>query len=386
MTQKLLSIVVPTKNRAKYLYSLIELCSLFKSNDFELVIQDNSDDDQIARHLKNRKFDFIVYNYNPAPMPVIKNSELAILNSIGKYVCFIGDDDLLSEKIIDFVSYMDENQIESAIFHRAIFNWPGMKFVKHKFPNLIIKKFKGKLYRINVQEAFSNLLKHGATSLSSVPQLYHGVVRRDLLDKVFANAGTYFPGPSPDMAVAVALSYFVNSHVFFDVPLVSSGKSPLSAAGLGAKHEHKGNLRDMKFLPVDIEEKWDKRLPKIWTGQTIYAESALEAMKALNKDMDVRKFNFKYFFAAFDTFNPDYKDLTQSLEKEHNIKTIEYYIYRLLIFLHRSEVFIQNKLLLQFHLGGVLIDNIENTVQAQMAIEKEINKTIPCLFEKLHEE
>ena len=39
----LLSIVVPTKNRYYYLKSLIKLVQSFNSNEIELVVQDNTE-------------------------------------------------------------------------------------------------------------------------------------------------------------------------------------------------------------------------------------------------------------------------------------------------------------------------------------------------------
>ena len=44
MKSPLLSIVVPTKNRYYYLLKLIELVESIGSPELELVIQDNSDD------------------------------------------------------------------------------------------------------------------------------------------------------------------------------------------------------------------------------------------------------------------------------------------------------------------------------------------------------
>lgn len=384
MEGKLLSIVVPTKNRTKYMISLIKLCNLFNRDDFELVVQDNSDTNELAKFLDNNRFSFVVYNYDPTPMPVIRNCDLAIKNSNGKYVCFVGDDDLLSKYLIDFVSYMDKNDIETAIFRVAIYSWPGMLYMRHKFPNLIIRSFTGKLTYVDVNKMFDSFLKHGATGLSFLPQLYHGVVRRDILDKVYDNTGTYFPGPSPDMAIAVALSYFVKSHVLFDMPLVSSGKSPKSAAGLGAKHMHKGALREMAFLPPDIEQRWDHRIPMIWTGATIYIESALEAIKVLKREKDIERLNFPYFFASFDSFTPEYKNLSSPLKREQNINSVLYYCYRIKIFLKRVKIYLNNKLLLHLKTGGYLFDNIDNTVEAQAIIDSVIDKECPYWLNELN--
>lgn len=377
---KLLSIVIPTKNRYTYLFSFIELCATFSNRDFELVIQDNSDDNrEILEYLSKGAYDFVAYHYDPSPLSMSENSELAVQHAQGRYICFMGDDDLLSEKLVDFVAYMEQKNIDSAIFQLAQYNWPGVVHKAHRFPNLVIYAFDGQMRRINVQREYRRLLRTGAVSLEHMPQLYHGVVRRTVLDQVYAACGTCFPGPSPDMAVSVALSQLVKKHVRFVVPLISSGASPKSSAGLGARHMHKGDLKSVSFLPKDIEEKWDERIPRVWTGPTIYAQSAFEALKATGREKDIDRFNFAYFLAFFDTFCEDYRELSKAYRKENKVNGLLYGWYRICIFALRGFKFVSNKLLLTIQLGGMLVDGVSNTLLAQQRIDEEIEK-VPLPF------
>lgn len=371
----LLSIVVPTKNRQVYLKSFIDLYSTFDKDNTELVIQDNSDNESdIPQYIQKYKKHNIVYNYIKEPIPVIENSELAILHSQGKYVCFMGDDDLLSKYIVEVVKHMEKSDIESAIFTKAIYSWPGMEFKAHNFPSLNIPSFSGRIDYFDPSKEYEKLLYRGAIELGHIPQLYHGVVKRSILDNVRKKTGTYFPGPSPDMAIATSLSKYVSKHVFIDAPFVSSGKSPRSAAGLGAKHEHKGELKSISFLPLDIEEKWDKRLPFVWTGPTIYAQSAIEAIRAIGCERDLERFNFSYFYAYFDTFCKEYSKQSKDAKANVHLNMLTYYIGRITVFCKRLIVFLKNKALLKFHVGGTLVDNIPNCVEAQAIIDRELEK------------
>ena len=232
----------------------------------------------------------------------------------------------------------------------------------------------GQMRRINVKREYRRLLRTGAVSLEHMPQLYHGVVRRSILDQVYAACGTYFPGPSPDMAISVALSQFVKKHVRFNVPLISSGASPKSSAGLGARHMHKGELKSVSFLPKDIEEKWDERIPRVWTGPTIYAQSTFEALKASGREKDIGRFNFSYFLAFFDTFCEDYRELSKAYRKENKVNGLLYGWYRICVFTLRGFKFVSNKLLLTIQLGGMLVDGVPNTLLAQRRIDEEIEK------------
>ena len=376
MDELLLSIVVPTKNRTKFLISFAEMCAQYKCSDFELVIQDNSDDNrEIAGFLKEKGYPFVSYYYNDSKLSMSENSNLGISNAKGKYICFMGDDDLVSGKIIEFVRYMDRNNIEAAVFNRASYYWPGVRFKIHKFPNLVIPHFSGAVLPLNAQDEYLKLLHRGATSLGNIPHLYHGVLKRKLLQKVKEECGTFFPGPSPDIAVAVAVSKYVQTVVYCDAPLVSSGVSPKSSAGLGAKHMHKGDLKTISFLPDNIEEKWDKRIPMTWTGPTIYAESTFEAMRAIGREQDIDKqFNFPYFYAFFDVFCSENKAMTAEIMKRDAVSRVRYLLSKTGILAMRGSVFAKNVLLLKCHLGAKLFDNIDHTCEAERIIDKEINQ------------
>ena len=176
------------------------------------------------------------------------------------------------------------------------------------------------------------------------------------------------------MAISVALSQFVKKHVRFNVPLISSGASPKSSAGLGARHMHKGELKSVSFLPKDIEEKWDERIPRVWTGPTIYAQSTFEALKASGREKDIGRFNFSYFLAFFDTFCEDYRELSKAYRKENKVNGLLYGWYRICVFTLRGFKFVSNKLLLTIQLGGMLVDGVPNTLLAQRRIDEEIEK------------
>ena len=91
MSKPLLSIVVPTKDRYQYLKVLISLIDSFKSDEIELVIQDNSEDNKdFLLFLSEGDYSFINYNYTKGQIPMSTNSDKAILNSNGEYICFIG--------------------------------------------------------------------------------------------------------------------------------------------------------------------------------------------------------------------------------------------------------------------------------------------------------
>ena len=374
MKQKLFSVVVPTKDREQYLLSLIKLFISFQNEDMELVIQDNTvDNSSVTAFLQNQEPKNIIYNYIPDNLTVVENSDLAIKASSGKYVCFLGDDDLLSERSYSFVKMMDEEGIDSAIFNVAKYYWPGTKFVAHEFPNLIIYNSKPSMYKIDVDKEFNYLLEHGAYTLRYMPKVYHGIVKRSVLDQVYEKTGTYFPGPSPDMANSVALAQFVTKHIYCDIPVISSGTSPKSTAGLGSEHKHEGELKKKAFLPSNIEERWDSNIPKVWTGPTIYAQSALEAIRALSISEAEDKFNYNYHYAAFISFCPEYRKMFFIQKKQFKkCNYIGLTIALLSIFFLRAHRFIKNIILSRFGKGATIYNGVSDTIIAEQYIDEKI--------------
>lgn len=374
MESKLLSIVVPTKNRYEYLESLIRLIESFNNSDIELVIQDNSDDNsRILTFMKSMKVRNTVYNYFQGDINVVKNCDMALSNSTGKYVCFLGDDDLISYKVYDYVKFMDKNKIESSVFEVATYNWPGIVYKIHAFPSLIIRKSKNKIIKIDVHDEFNNLLEKGATTLGKMPRVYHGIIRRDKLQEIYNISGTYFPGPSPDIANSVALVKVIKNHVYCDFPIISSGKSPKSTAGLGAKHKHTGELKDIRFLPKDIEERWNIEIPKIWTAATIYGQSAIEAMNAVGLKERIEDLNFNYLYAYFVSTNTNYIDLFKIFKKKAEYyKSSKFYYYMIRIFCMRVKTFIKNILFIKLKLGAKIYEGVIDTVEAEKIIDNYI--------------
>ena len=101
---KLLSIIVPSKNRAMFLKSFVLNYCYCENDEMELIIHDNSDDDsEITNFLKECSSNTVRYFHTNDALSMTENSEMALKYSQGEYVCFMGDDDLFSSRLFAFV-------------------------------------------------------------------------------------------------------------------------------------------------------------------------------------------------------------------------------------------------------------------------------------------
>ena len=116
----LLSIVVPTKNRVETLRILVESLLAWKADNFELIVHDNSDEDnhfadEITKYSDDCR---LRYFHVREPLSAIENCDLAVHHARGEYVSFIGDDDGVIRQTLDVVAWMKKHSVD-ALYCRA---------------------------------------------------------------------------------------------------------------------------------------------------------------------------------------------------------------------------------------------------------------------------
>lgn len=298
MPRKLLSIVVPTKNRYYYLKYLIRLVSNMHTDEIELVIQDNSDDnEEFLQYLKENEHGFIRYNYMKGQIPMSDNSDLAVLNSTGEYICFLGDDDGFTKYLLEGVHWMKDEGIEAVRPAEITYSWPDAP--QGKSAEMSHYSFTGKVTFVSAYQELIKVLKSGIQNRGNMPMAYHSVVSREALDKVYNVAGTYFPGNSPDISNAVALSLVVKKFALVDIPWSYSGNSAYKGGGVFARGNSAPAITDIPWFRPNVEERWCKKIPRIASGSNIWADSVIESLNKMHREDLVGLINFKELYANF---------------------------------------------------------------------------------------
>lgn len=322
----LLSIVIPTKDRQKYLIPLLKTLNTFKRNDFEVIIQDNStNNDEIVEYLNSINDYRFKYHYIKRNLSIIENSNHAVLNSSGKFITFIGDDDGIIPLLLDYIDYIDANNIDALLPKCADYRWPD---IKHKYKQLnqngvvTYYKLNKKATLICPKRELMKSIRSGGFSLFNMPRLYHGVVSKEILEIVYKINGTYFPGPSPDMSSSVSIALNINRCLYVKLPLIISGKGYNSSTGQGLRKLNVKKITDVPWLPEDTLISWDKNIPKIWTGQTIWGESLIRSLDSNGRKDLVEKFNYSALYGNLLAKNPHLYKLIIPYIKLKNILSI----------------------------------------------------------------
>lgn len=285
----LLSIVIPTKDRYGTLIPVLQaLVKDFADSDVEFIIQDNTNVNiEILLFVSELNCDRIKYFHIPIQISVTENCDEAVKNSQGRYLIMIGDDDYVLPQIINAVNWMEENGIECLNSNTATYFWPDLSFkyqtgVSKSATLLVTTPVKKTYKKIDALAELQKVIKSGGTDFANLPRLYHGIVKRTVLESIYNQCQTFFPGPSPDMANSSALAIFTKEYAIYNFPFSISGKSTSSTSGMGVNHTHVGNLDDKPFLDKKLLKQWDVKIPYFWSGDTIYAQSLSHSLRLCN--------------------------------------------------------------------------------------------------------
>ena len=199
-----------------------------------------------------------------------------------------------------------DNNVDSLVGNiNANYRWagtgaPNTFFTKMTDGTLTILDFDGKAKVIDVEDSFDRLMKNGCTNYLefSFPKLYHGIIRKSVLEKIKQETGTYLKGLSPDIYSAISLACHVNKLIVIDYPLSIPGVCGQSTSITeGQLKKHSKKLEDAPHFRDRGDYQWSKEVPKIYCVQTIWADSGFAALREMKRTDLIEKFD-KYMLYA----------------------------------------------------------------------------------------
>lgn len=295
----ILSVVVATKNRVPYCIACIESFLSFSETDIQIIIQDNTDNLELKSFISENINDKrLKYRYTPPPFSSIDNFNAAIELATGEYVCMIGDDDAILPDLIKISRWAYKNNIDSISPKNIInYRWPD----KNNLGGYIdIPNFTHRHEKVSLDKQLILFLKQGCAKIYrnyGLPALYHGLVRRKCLEEIKLKTGHYVGGLSPDSYSAVALTQTINNHLIIDSPLTIAGACPESTTSQGITGTHRGLLENAPHFRDRENYIWLKDIPKFYSVETIWSESALRALYELKKFNLISNFSNVYLFS-----------------------------------------------------------------------------------------
>lgn len=376
----LLSVVVPTHNRSKYAYHCISTILSIDDSRFELIVSDTSTNDllyELLNKFPNRLIDNprLKYFRPLEKLDMTGNHNFAISKSNGEYICLIGDDDTITIDAIYAAEWAKNANVE-IISPQIMTNyvWPDFKsltFGDSHSARLYIPRYLGKMKKVESKFAIDIFLSNASQGTDNLPKIYHGIVKKSLLDKIHLTAGNYFFGSSPDVSGAVALSLCSSSFIRVSYPLTIPGASGGSNTGRSALNQHKGELKDEEQTNSFSISGWSEFIPHFFSVETVWAHAAIETINKIEIGL-LEKFNFAKLIALCQIKHPEYNSqINHSISKiivlknTNSIKfSFEIQIQKILYFINRFRYILFRALIPTAAGGRKYIKNIENIENA----------------------
>lgn len=383
MSKPLLSVVIPTHNRSDYaVYSIQSILSL-DNQDLELIVTDTSENSDLAIAVSKINDARLVYHHVDAPLSMIENHNLAMSLATGKYVCLIGDDDTITADALNAARWAASHDIGIIAPHVvANYAWPDFKskyLGSSHAGRLYIRKGFGKVLLRQSKKDLIAALKRGALGTEGLPKIYHGIVRRELMETIKTRSGAYFHGSSPDVSGAVSLAIVSDSYIEIDYPLTLPGASGKSNTGRSALKKHKGTLENDSHTKRFKNLDWPPVIPRFTSVETVWAQSVFQTIKQMDATL-LNHYNLYEIYAAcllrHQDFKPSILDAMQALKSERSLSFNQFYILLVSSLLHNSFVtlatFIKRAMKPTAAGGRDYIDKISNIHEAQSALASEL--------------
>ncbi len=298
MDAPLVSVIVPTKNRQFYAEKTVRQIADLKI-DIEIIVQDNSDNNSLCHQLIDLIHGGrINYSYNPSPMGISSNYNLAAERATGKYLCAIGDDDGVLPTITECALWMEENEIDAVKPARTVAFYYPKNVSKFHSARLSYEKNTGRYLFSNPEAGVIALLDDGGAGYleKNVSGSYHGLVSMKAMRKVKEITGEFYGGLVPDMYSVICLSVLPGIRfAVLDYPITIMGVCPSSGAARCNIHRKTvPKLEDSPHLKAVPSYQWSEIVPKYYDGLTVWAETMIYSLRKMNREDLISRYYNEY--------------------------------------------------------------------------------------------
>lgn len=335
----LLSIAIPTHNRARYAIPAIQSILAIADPRLEVVVSDTSTTGELAACMADRCNAWVTdprlnYFRSQDKLDMTGNHNAAIAAASGEYVCLIGDDDTITADALLAAAWAKNKGIE-LIAPNVVTNyvWPDFRSrylgSAHASRLYFAKRF-GDMQVHDSSLALASALHDAAQGTMGLPKIYHGIVKRSVLERIRELSGAYFHGSSPDVSGAIGLALCSQSFVVVDYPLTIPGASGGSNTGRSAMNTHKGKLSQESQTKGFETGGWSQGVPRFFSVETVWAHAALETILRITPHQ-VAAFNFARLIAVCRVLHPEYAS-----EIDHATAEIEHIVGSTKAMLHEK--------------------------------------------------
>jgi glycosyltransferase involved in cell wall biosynthesis len=309
----LISVLVPTRNRASYLSSLISIIEKCPDARIEFLVSDNSDQLGVTPSSVGN----VTYLRPERVLNMTDHWNYLFNKASGKYVTFVGDDDaFIPSALVDLCDTLEHTDPDLVWTETAGYGWPTPGIDGNFFQRIKLKN-----ERISLENAREQILKLESLDLP-IPYNKALVKRKVILHFLENHPGeNFFSSRVPDVNAGVKVLFLSESQFVFNELTFISGASPMSNGLLtrtNQNHPVTLEFNNPEFNPLTARS--DSQIKEISPfGFVTYFEAIEESLLQLGEKLlcSPTKVAFRSVFES--SFPKQQLEISMKLWKKHSL-------------------------------------------------------------------
>ena len=266
-----LSIIIPTRDRIKYLEESVKTALAIEDLDIEIIVSDNASEDDTFKVLAKIKDPRFKYTNTGNRVSMRANFENGLKESTGDYIMYFGDDDGVLPNQIPFLKSILEKEKPDVLKWPVIrYGWPEGGNPKAGGIRLKKSSVFGKINVIDSKKLTKEIFNCDMKNEEFYPAIYHGVVSRNYLESLKTSDGQFFNCSIPDIFFGYLALLKGGRFIYCNHPFTINGYSSASNGG-AQKQIHLGKAVPDITKKFIIENSSDKNLDVEDFGASIVA-------------------------------------------------------------------------------------------------------------------
>ncbi|MFA6240896.1 MAG: glycosyltransferase family 2 protein [Candidatus Hydrogenedentales bacterium] len=350
-SQPSFSVIIPTRERADTLKYAIATALNQDFDAFEVIVSDNCSLDDTREVVLEFNDPRVKYFNTGRRLSMCDNYEFALEHATGKYVTIIGDDDAVMPGALRRLNAeMEAHPSSIYAWPKGVYVWPfgERKATVERIPHISPRR------EINLEKSVRRCVSQGAWGYTRIPNVYHSMVKAQILSEIRTTTGRVFHSTQPDLFTGFALPVFSNTALNVGYPVTLHGRSPKSNGGVAVD---KGALENIslylrEFGDYQVHPTLPVEFPHLAPHANFLPDSLLVAIELFPEYYERMKFNYEAMWTLF-CLNTDKgfrfgirtRDIllnTPKIRRYHSFSTL-----RFLLHLAAYKVFLSSRELLK---------------------------------------
>jgi len=275
----LISVVIPTRNRAHLLRSAIQSVLWQTFDDYEVIVSNNCSADNTAEIAREVGGERIRYVEPDRVLSMPDHWEFALDHVEGQYVAYLCDDDAWAPTALEKVSNLLTSEsaqlvvLSSGVYYAP--NWLDASLRN----TAVFRPNTGAVIERSSEDALRRIYQ-SCRVLDDIPRMLNSFCHRETLERVRSKAGRLFL-LCPDYSFAAMVNTAVPKWLYIDEPLHLQGVFP---EGIGATQVFNRSGPAKEFAKEFRQERLLENVPlKMYVVSNLITETLLLSKKRLSE-------------------------------------------------------------------------------------------------------